>query len=280
MFNNHPDRVLTARPAALLAAFGALVIIAFVSANAAMAQSLSWDNSLGNPYVSSGNGRECTAFAWGRFKAVNGDKLRFVNPQGRTAYPSAGLMFDYAVESSTVYRDNVPVRGGLISWRKPNEDGHVGNVERVNSDGSVDMSEQNWPTGSGPIARTLTAAKLQNRPSTVNGKTSYYTLAGYVNPNRETAIGTMSLTKLSSSLQAKFTLMDEDRRDVYLLLGIEADGQTVSGTSIGKTVPSNGLVTANFTDLRKLRRGRTYTVHVWARDFRGLRSTKTKTFTW
>ena len=86
----------------------------------------------------------------------------------------------------------VPVRGSLISWTKPNELGHAANVEQVNGDGSCYISEQNPPTGWGPNNKTLAKATLANRPSTVNGKTTYYTLRGYVNPKLPQRPGTFT----------------------------------------------------------------------------------------
>ncbi len=165
------------------------------------------------------------------FLGANGEALRFVNPQGKAVYPDAGLMATYVVESPTVYRDSVPVRGALISWSKPNQPGHAANIERLYSDGSADIAEQNWPKGSGPNSKTLTAATLQSRSSTVNGQTSYYTLAGYVNANRPTAFGTPYITKTTSTLQLNVAVLDEDRRPVNILVGIFDGSTVVSGTT-------------------------------------------------
>ncbi len=257
------------------------IALTFAFANAASAQSLTWDNTrTGNPYVFYGYGDSCTAFAFGRYKLVNGEALRFVNPQGKAVWPDAGLMFDYAVQTPTTYRDGVPVRGALISWKKPGAEGHAATIERLYSDGSADIAEQNWPKGSGPNSKTLTAAKLQSRSSTVNGQTSYYTLAGYVNPNRPTAFGTPYTTKTASTLQLNVAVLDEDRRPVNILVGIFDSGSVVPGTTGSGTINPNSALTVRWNNTSQLRRGKTYSAYLWATDFRGLRSSKSTTFTW
>jgi surface antigen len=257
------------------------IALTFAFTNAALAQSLTWDNTrTGNPYVAAGYGDQCTAFAFGRYKVVNGEPLRFVNPQGNAVYPDAGLMFDYAIQTPTTYRDNVPVRGALISWKKPGAPGHTATIERLYSDGSADIAEQNWPKGSGPNSATLTAAKLQSRSSTVNGQTSYYTLAGYVNPNRPTALGTLYTAKINNTLQLNVALLDEDCRPVQVLVGIFDGGSVVSGTTGSGTINPNSTLTVRWSNTGQLRSGKTYMVYLWATDFRGLRSSKSTTFTW
>lgn len=265
-----------------LLASAAAITLALALAGAASAQSLTWDNtSTGNPYVAAGYGDQCTAFAYGRYKLVNNEALRFMNPQGAAVYPNAGLMFDYVTETPTTYRDSVPVRGALISWKKSGAPGHTANIERLYSDGSADISEQNWPTGSGPNSKTLTAAKLQSRSSTTaSGQVSYYTLAGYVNPNRAPAIGTPQLTRSSSTLQLGVPLLDEDRRPVNILVAIFDGGNVVSGTTGSGTINPNTTLTVRWGNTSQLQSGRAYTVRLWATDFRGLRSVKGWTFTW
>lgn len=265
----------------ICASMAAVVVMVLASVGTASAQSFSWDNSWSNPYVSSGNGDQCTAYAFGRYKVVNGVSLRFIDGQGRLVYPGGGSMFRFAVETSTTYRDSAPVRGALASWTKDGEPGHAGSIERVNnSDGSCDISEQNWPTGWGPNGKTLSAADIKNRPSKRTTGTVYYTLAGFVCPNRPSAFGTLYTNKTATTLQVQFALMDEDRRQVNLLSAI-VDGQTVvPGTTISGNVSSNVVVKANYGNTSQLRRGKTYTIYVWATDFRGLRSNKSTTFTW
>jgi surface antigen len=250
-------------------------------ATSASAQSLAWDNSrTGNPYVAAGYGDQCTAFAFGRYKVANGEALRFVDSKGRSVYPDAALMATYVVETATTYRDSVPVRGALISWSKPGEPGHAASAERIYSDGSADIGEQNWPKGSGPNSKKLTASQLRSRPSTVNGKTSYYTLAGFVNPNRPPALGTLYTSKINSTLQLDVAVLDEDGRPVNILVGIFDGGTVVPGTTGSGTINPNNSLTVRWTNTSQLRRGRTYTVNLYATDFRGLRSSKSTAFTW
>jgi surface antigen len=258
-----------------------LAIVAATSLQSANAQT--WDKSQANGYVQAGYSEECTAFAHGRFKTLNNEWLRYLNGSGKRVFPDAKLMFDYAVESATVYRDTAPVAGGLVAWTGPNgerDPGHAGGVESVKSDGSVRISEQNWPKGSGPSYKDLSASKLQNRDSTsASGVKKYYKLRGFVNPNRPTAIGTLFTQPLGKQLQLDMALMDEDRRSLRVLAAIVDGKTTVAGTSLSGTVPSNRTTRCLFPT-GNLRRGKTYTVTVWVWDFKDLRSTKSKTFVW
>jgi surface antigen len=260
-----------------LSLFASLAVLTLASAGKASAQSLDWDSSRNNPFVASGNSRECTAYAWGRFKVLNGDSLQFTATSGR----HGGRFYELVVETPTVYRDSVPVRGSLASWTKPNDYGHVGVPERVNSDGSSYISEQNWPSGQGPNAKTLSAAEMVKRTSRLsNGTTATYNLAGYVCPNRPTSIGTLYTTRINSNLQLDVAVLDEDRRQVNVLVAIVDDRNNVviNTTGSGRITP-NRAVQVNWNSLR-LTRGKTYTVRMWTTDWRGLRSSKAKTFTW
>lgn len=252
------------------------VTLALASAGTASAQSFDWDSSWSNPFVASGNSAQCTAYAWGRFRVLNGDALQFTSTSGR----HGGRFYELAVETPTIYRDSVPVRGALPSWTKPNDYGHVGVVERVNSDGSCYVSEQNWPSGWAPNAKTLSAADMATRTSNLsNGTKAYYYLAGYVCPNRPSGIGTLFTTRINSALQLDVAVLDEDKRSVNVLVAL-FDGNTVvqNTTGSGSITPNRGVrVTWNSPQLT---RGRTYTVRFWTTDWRGLKSNKATTFVW
>lgn len=273
----------TARAASRRSGLFASSVMAFTlvlaSAGTASAQSLGWDNSWSNPYVAAGYGDQCTAWSEGRYRTLNGEWLRFVNPQGKAVYPNAGLMADYVTETSTTYRDSVPVRGAVISWKKSGEPGHTATAERILADGSVDIAEQNWPTGSGPNSKNLTAAKLQSRPSTVNGVTSYYSLAGFINPNRPSGIGTLYTAKINSNLQLDVAVLDEDKRGVAVLVALFDGNSVVSNTTGSGTITPNRTVRVTWNSPR-LTRGKTYTVRFWTTDWRGLKSNKATTFVW
>src|SRR5262245_43781673 len=73
------------RPKAITAAL--LIGCGAISTITSFAQA--WDNSFANPYVPKYSD-QCTAFAWGRFKVVNGESLRFKNPQNKTVAPDGG----------------------------------------------------------------------------------------------------------------------------------------------------------------------------------------------
>src|SRR5947207_2844213 len=112
-----------------------LAIVGAVCLQTASAQT--WDNSQANGYVAKGYGSECTAFAHGRYKTLSGEWLRYINSSGQWAYPNAKLMYDFAVESPTLYHDSVSVNGALVAWNGPNGDsdpGHAGIIETIYSD--------------------------------------------------------------------------------------------------------------------------------------------------
>ena len=256
------------------------IALTFALANAASAQTLTWDNTLGNPFVASGNADQCTAYAWGRFKNLNGTALEFTSTSGR----NGGRLYALAVETPYVYRDSVPVRGSLISWTKGSAPGHAAIVESPNIDGlgKALISEQNWPLHWGPNSKNLDAAALLRRTSTAaDGTVSIYTLAGYVNPNRATAIGTLYTTRITTTaLQLNVALLDEDKRPLSVLVGIFAGGIVVSGTSVSGTVNANSPLTVRWSNTSQWVRGKTYTITLWVTDFRGLRSSKSTTFVW
>lgn len=251
------------------------IALMFTFATSASAQSLTWDNTRKNPFVLSGNGTECTAYAWGRFKFLNnGTELQFTQTYGR----HGGKLYELAVETPYVYRDSVPVRGSLISWKRGSDYGHAAVVETVNVDGKGGalISEANWPHGRGPQPTTLTATELQRRA----GKTDSFTLGGFVNPNRPTAIGTLYTAKINSTLQLDVALLDEDRRSVNVLVALFDGNNVVSGTTGSGSVTPNRAVTVRWGNTSMLKRGKSYTIRFYATDFRELRSSKSTTFIW
>lgn len=253
----------------------AVITLALASAGTASAQSLDWDSSRSNPFYA--DLTQCTSYAWGRFKVLNSDSLQFTATSGR----HGGRFYELAVETPTIYRDSVPVRGSLPSWTKPNDYGHVGVVERVNSDGSCYISEQNWPSGQGPNAKTLSAADMVKRTSRLsNGTTATYSLAGYVCPNRPSGIGTLYTAKINGNLRLDVAVLDEDRRNVNVLVAIVDDrNNVVSNTTGGGSITPNRAVKVTWNSPR-LTRGKTYTVRFWTTDWRGLKSSKSTTFIW
>lgn len=80
----------------------------------------------------------CTGYAWGRFMEILGDipKLSRAN---------AGLW--YGNTSDGYERGQIPKLGAVACWSYPGEAGHVAIVERINSDGSITISESGYPDG-------------------------------------------------------------------------------------------------------------------------------------
>ena len=258
-----------------------LSVVATACLQTASAQT--WDKTTANNYVAFGFETDCTAFAHGRFKSLNGEWLRCRDTSGNSVSPNAMRMYDFSQETATAYRDTVPVTGGLVVWTGPNgesDPGHAGIIESIKIDGSVKVSEQNWPIGSSPTYKDLSAAKLRNRDSTnTKGVTKYYKLRGFVNPNRPPAIGTLATQSLGNQILLDVPLIDEDGRNLRIQAGI-VDGQTaVAGTSWSSIVSANRTTRCVFPT-SSLRRGKTYTLTIWVWDFKDLRSTKSTAFKW
>ncbi len=88
-----------------------------------------------NIFYKSGWGMpNCTAYAWGRFYEILGKKpaLSTGNAGGWYSYNKRNRNYDYG---------NKPKLGAVMCWSRPGKAGHVGIVEKINSDGSVLTSE-------------------------------------------------------------------------------------------------------------------------------------------
>ena len=113
-----------------------------------------------------------------------------------------------------------------------------------------------------------------------NGTTATYSLAGYVCPNRPSGIGTLYTAKINGNLRLDVAVLDEDRRNVNVLVAIVDDrNNVVSNTTGGGSITPNRAVKVTWNSPR-LTRGKTYTVRFWTTDWRGLKSSKSTTFIW
>jgi hypothetical protein len=252
---------------------GASVGVALMILCGSVAEAQTWDNSSLNAYIAAGYGDQNTAFAHGRYRTLSGEWLSYTNTSGKRVFPHGGLMTSYADETSTSYPDTRPVRGSLVSWSFGSY-GHVGIIERPTFDSSGRLlkalvSEQNWKAGQ-VTTTELTASKLSKR-----GASGSYTLVGYLNPNRPPSIGSISTTKSGSDLQVRFPVLDEDGRLVRLLVALTDQNSKVLVSASGD-VPANRYIRIGVSGLRS----GSYRCYVWAWDFRGLRGTNSKSFTW
>lgn len=94
-----------------------------------------------NPFYQSGYGMpNCTAYAWGRFYELSGERPKL----------STGNAENWYGYSDGYSRGQTPKLGAVICWRKGevgNGDdgaGHVAIVEQINADGSIVTSESGW----------------------------------------------------------------------------------------------------------------------------------------
>ena len=175
--------------------------------------------------------------------------------------------------TTTTYRDVVPVRGSLASWVF-GDYGHAGIIESPKFDSagqlvSAEVSEQNWKAG------RITTTELSASALLKRGITGNYRLSGYLNPNRPPAIGSISIVRSGSDLQVRFPIINEDNRQIRLLVAL-VDGNNKVLASGSGDVPSNRYISVGVKGLRS----GSYKWYVWAWDFLDLRGSNSKTFTW
>lgn len=77
---------------------------------------------------------QCVGYAWGRFMEILGS-----TPTLSTG--NAGTWYNY---NDGYQRGQTPQLGAVICWAKPGEAGHVAIVEKINSDGSIMVSQSGF----------------------------------------------------------------------------------------------------------------------------------------
>lgn len=97
----------------------------------------------------------CTAYAWGRFYEILGERPKVYTGNAEMWYgASSTIKSDLvaAAKDGTAYDgykrggpDDSPELGAIMCWENTAEDGgHVAIVEKINNDGSVDISESGY----------------------------------------------------------------------------------------------------------------------------------------
>lgn len=102
-------------------------------------------NSTYNVFARSGygmweNAGNCTAYAFGRFSEILGKQASL--PTG-----NAGTWYGTNKSNGTYEYGQTPQLGAVCCWSKPSAAGHVAVVEKINSDGSILISESGWGSG-------------------------------------------------------------------------------------------------------------------------------------
>lgn len=90
-----------------------------------------------SPFYPSYQLPNCTCYAWGRFWEITGER-----PQLPTG--DAGTWFPRAVASGIYKTGTTPEVGAVVCWERPGYAGHVGIVERVESNGDFLISNSNY----------------------------------------------------------------------------------------------------------------------------------------
>ena len=76
----------------------------------------------------------CTAYAWGRFYEILGQRPKLCTG-------NAGDWYPYNMKTNAYHYGRDPQIGAVICWSRPGGAGHVGIVEQINSDNSIVVSE-------------------------------------------------------------------------------------------------------------------------------------------
>lgn len=106
-----------------------------------------------NPFeVNSASGGNCTWWAWGRFWEVWASIETKYKTKRPTLVSNHNACFFYTDAKANGYKVGlIPKPGAIICWGyngKPHgEPGHVAFVEKVNDDGSIEISHSGWSSG-------------------------------------------------------------------------------------------------------------------------------------
>lgn len=141
----------------------------------------------------------CTAYAWGRFYELTGEKPKLYTGNAETWYGagcSLTLDLKTQVEKGTAYdgysRGETPKEGAIICWEGiGGAAGHVAVVEKVNPDGSIITSESGWQSAS-----IWWTKERNNSNGNWGAGTSSYRFLGFIYCPSVTAMGpTVSVKK-------------------------------------------------------------------------------------
>ena len=147
-----------------------------------------------NPFYE-GGAWNCTRYAWGRAVEKIGVALAF---KGGPGNQNAGQWYQDVVSQGTVSLGptSSPRPNSIAVWT--GGDGHVAFVEDINTDGSLILTEANYPSGSSPHQTTLPPSQITSRSGengTVLQLVGYIYLTGYegyVDTNSNTCSTTVS----------------------------------------------------------------------------------------
>lgn len=156
-----------------------------------------------NIFYQSGYGMpNCTAYAWGRFYEISGERPKLCTGNAGDWYPYNKRVGPYTYGST-------PQLGAVACWSRPGGAGHVAIVEQINSDGSVVMSESAYRSWNFKV-RTHTPPNYRNMLG------SAYVFQGFIyNP------ATLGLnSKLSAFIEEAESHRGEDNSWVCKVLGI------------------------------------------------------------
>lgn len=142
---------------------------------------------------------QCVGYAWGRFMEVMGTTTTSLS-RG-----NAGTWYGYT--SDGYKRGKTPALGAVICWSKPGAAGHVAIVEKINSDGSIVVSQSGYknevynPSSKSHFwTGTITP---KNGQYGVSWNSSAYVFQGFIyNPKGGSSAALSSSTSESSSVES------------------------------------------------------------------------------
>lgn len=162
-----------------------------------------------NPFFVSGYGMpNCTAYAWGRFAELLGDKPKL----------SLGNAENWYGYSDGYTRGKTPMVGAVICWRRGQAGvesdgaGHVAIVEAVNADGSILISESGWNA-----YYWKTSTRTNDNGNW--GQSSSYTFQGFIYHPMDFDGSGVSLEVISGNRFLTMAEMENNARYIWNYLG-------------------------------------------------------------
>ena len=109
-----------------------------------------------NPFYPAYGMPNCTAYAWGRFYEILGEKPKLYTG-------NAGTWYNHTEDGYK--RGKEPALGAVICFSRPGDAGHVAVVEKINSDGSIVTSDSGWGSSNWWWRMTRTPPRYNNDDS-------------------------------------------------------------------------------------------------------------------
>lgn len=182
--------------------------------------------SLSNDPFYEGGAWECTRYAWGRALEKTGVRLQF-----RNGPPNASSWYSTVVQQSGITLGSTARPNSIAVWTGGSGGlGHVAYVEDINADGSLVVTEANYPVNSLPVQHILSPSSTSGYQinSRDGGAGTNLILAGFIYLTSYEGYLDVSTNNCSSSVIGWVT----DRQNTNTPLEVDIfDGEKYLGSS-------------------------------------------------